>query len=83
MQAFVREMIKTDGHITGTAVNLTTGPSNKWFRGFLKRHPDVTLRTPDTIDRGRYGMANQTVMARHFALLQTTLKDLGNKITKE
>lgn len=43
-------------------VNTNKGPSNKWLSCFLKRHPEISMRTPDSIDRGRYGMANTTVM---------------------
>lgn len=43
-------------------VNTNKGPSNKWLRCFLKRHPEISMRTPDSIDRGRFGMANTTVM---------------------
>ena len=36
-----------------------TGPSEKWWRGFKKRHhEDITLRKPDNLDRGRARMAN-------------------------
>lgn len=77
-KAFVREMINMSGH--STSVNLTNGPSNKWFNGFMRRHPDVSMRAPDTIDRGRYQMANRTVMESHFDLLKKTLENLGIKM---
>ena len=42
-----------------------SGPSEKWWRGFKKRHQAaITLRTPDNRGRGR--MANQTVIDRQF-----------------
>lgn len=43
-------------------VNTNKGPSNKWLSCFLKRHPEISMRTPDSIHRGRYGMANTTVI---------------------
>ncbi|XP_062588917.1 uncharacterized protein LOC134250567 [Saccostrea cucullata] len=76
IKAFVREIIDKEGNSL-INVNTVSGPSDKWFRGFLKRHPDIALRTPDSIDRGRYGMANSTVMRDHFQLLEKCLTDLG------
>lgn len=61
-------------------VNTSKGPSNKWLRSFLKRHPEISIRTPDSIDRGRYGMANTTVMNDHFQLLEKCLQNLGKTI---
>ena len=31
----------------------TNCPSWKWWQGFKKRHPEISLRKPDNIDRGR------------------------------
>lgn len=45
------------------------GPSDNWLRSFLKRHPEILIRTPDNIDCGSYWMANTTVMNEHLQLL--------------
>lgn len=77
-QAFAREMIiKEQSQDNELTVNVNYGPSNKWFRGFMKRHPELRIRMPDSIDRGRYGMANTTVINNHFQLLEKCLKDMG------
>lgn len=78
IKAFAREMIiKEQSQDNELTVNVNYGPSNKWFRGFMKRHPELRIRTPDSIDRGRYGMANTTVINNHFQLLEKCLKDMG------
>ena len=33
------------------------GPGWTWWNKFHKRHPDIKLRTPDTLNRGRAAMA--------------------------
>ena len=32
--------------------NETSGPGWKWWRGFRWRHPEISLREPDNLDRG-------------------------------
>lgn len=58
-----------------------SGPSEKWWRGFKKRHPDIALRRPDQLDRGRAAMGNVNVMKDYFQLLKSTLEvnDLKDK----
>ena len=56
--------------------NPTTGPGNKWYLLFKKRH-SLTNRKPDNVDRGRSRMANITVFNQHFDLLEKTVKELG------
>ena len=62
-----------------------TGPSEKWWRGFKKRHhEDITLQKSDNLDRGRARMANSVVIERHFKTLKRVLEenDLLNKRDK-
>lgn len=49
-QAFVREIIKNGKE--DVAGNTSKGPSNEWI-SFLKRHPKITMQTPDFFDCGR------------------------------
>lgn len=51
------------------------GPSEKWWRGFKGRHPDISLRRPDQLDRGRTRMANENVVREYFELLDTVIKE--------
>ena len=55
-----------------------SGPSEKWWRGFKKRHQAaITLSTPDNLHRGRGRMANQTVIDRHFESLKKLMIKIG------
>lgn len=49
------------------------GPSEKWWRGFKTRHPRLTVRKPDKLDRRRKTMSTKSVINKHFALLRETL----------
>ena len=51
------------------AFNVTTGPSLKWWRGFKSRHPNLTLRTAEAVDRGRVENANPDVFNDYFTQL--------------
>ena len=53
------------------------GPSLKWWRGFRKRHPELTLRKPEYIDRGRFGNATDDIINDYFTTLEKTLKSNG------
>ena len=45
-------------------------PAEKWCRGFKERHPDLSLRTPDSLDRGQSRMANENVVKSYFNTLK-------------
>ena len=44
---------------------------------FLQRRDELTLKVPETQEKGRTRMANQTVMDQHFKLLNVTVTKLG------
>lgn len=50
-----------------------TGPSWHWWCDFRRRHPDLTLRSTDKLDRGRARNANKLVLQEYFDLLDKTL----------
>ena len=61
----------------------TKGPSHRWWSSFHGLHKkEITLRKPDSIDRGKSGMCNETDLNQHFDLLEKELKDkdLINKL---
>ena len=51
------------------------GPSNKWWRGFRKRHQSLTLRRPDKLDTRRRHTAKKSVVRKHFETLRETLQN--------
>ena len=46
------------------------GPREKWWRSFKKQHPDLSLRTPDSLDRRQSRMANENLVKNHFNMLK-------------
>ncbi|WAR02487.1 hypothetical protein MAR_009045 [Mya arenaria] len=50
-----------------------TGPSKKWWRGFKQRHPELRLRRPDSLERGRVTMGNVHSIREYFTILKETL----------
>lgn len=56
---------------------LECGPTEKWWRGFKKRHPELTVRKPDKLDRRRNAMAKKSIVASHFDKLEALLEENG------
>ena len=54
-------------------INDVCGPSAKFMRSFYKRHPALSKRTAERVDRGRINMANDETIAKYFELLKTSL----------
>lgn len=50
-------------------------PGKDWVYSFMKRHPDISLRTPTPLTTVRARMLNETVADRYFADLQTIIDD--------
>ena len=74
---FIISLLKRSGR--ETKFKLDKGPSDKWFRGFLKKHEELTEREPELQDRSRNRMSNPTVMKQYFDLLGETINSLGLK----
>lgn len=53
------------------------GPSDKWFRAFLARHPVLSERTAENLDKGRARMSSQKTMDGWFRLLESVLDEHG------
>ena len=53
------------------------GPSDKWWRGFRKRHPSLTLRKPDKLNRRRTQTSKKSTVEGHFKLLKEWLEKEG------
>ncbi|XP_066279931.1 uncharacterized protein [Branchiostoma lanceolatum] len=56
-----------------------TGPGKKWWRGFRRRHPDLSLRSPDQLDKERAMFATQKVVIDYFMLLEDVLTEANAK----
>lgn len=72
------------------SINCETGPSKKYMKGFYKRHPKLSDRRAETVDRGRINMANKDTINEYFKTLKTVLIETGvadvdenNEITQQ
>ena len=50
------------------------GPTFKWGRGFRNRHPQLTLRKTEPVERGRVLNAAEEIVDDYFAVLEETIK---------
>ena len=62
----------------GKRVFTKNGPSRNWWRFFKKRHPELKLRRPDALDRGRAALGNVGALRDYFKLLKETIE--SNKL---
>ena len=46
-----------------------SGPTCKWWRGFRNRHPQLTMRKTETVERGRVSNATEEIVDDYFAVL--------------
>ncbi|XP_060581287.1 uncharacterized protein LOC132737921 [Ruditapes philippinarum] len=78
IRAFTRAIIKKSGR--DTKINMLNGPSHEWIRKFLKRHPELSEKHPDVLDRDRAHVTNKEI-TEYFNLLDKVLtsKNLHDK----
>ena len=76
VKKLVVDVVKESGR--APRINLEKGPSNKWMKRFLKRHPQVSLRTPHPLEKDRSAV-NQGQIDQYYELLDQTLVKLGIK----
>ena len=50
------------------------GPSEHWWGGFRQRHPELTLRKPDKLERSRAEALNPDVVKQYFELLNEVMQ---------
>ncbi|KAK3105870.1 hypothetical protein FSP39_007466 [Pinctada imbricata] len=77
VRQFVISVVKKSGRTS--RFNLEKGPSDKWFRTFFAKHPELTEREPEAQDRSRNRMSNPVVMKQYFDLLKETVDRLQVK----
>ena len=53
--------------------NPELGPGDRWWANFRKRHPELTIRKVDKLDRSRAECYNVGVVKKYFDLLKNTL----------
>ena len=74
IKAFAWEISKRNNN--KSRFHPTKGPSHRWWSSFRGRHKkEITIRKPDSIDRGRSQICSETVINQHFDLLEKELKD--------
>ena len=49
------------------------GPSKNWRTGFRRRHPELTLRKADKLERSRAASLNPEVVKQYFELLNEVM----------
>ena len=57
-------------NIDGFNDNKNNQAGRKWLKGFLKRHPEITLRTAKNLSIAHAMGANPTVISKWFSLLE-------------
>ena len=57
-------------------------PGKDWFDGFMKRHPDLSIRKPEKLTTTRARMLNPVVAANYFNDLDPLLDKLDLKENK-
>lgn len=55
----------------GTPINV----SHRWWEGFKRRHPNVTLKKPKPLSHARLNGAHPTVFTNYFDELEAVLND--------
>ena len=50
------------------------GPSENWRTGFRRRHPELTLRKADKLERSRAASLNPEVVKQYFELLNEVME---------
>ena len=54
-----------------------SGPTKRWWLGFRRRHPKLSLRKVDKLERSRAECLSPEVVCEYFELLKKTLSDKG------
>ena len=75
VMAFAWDMVKHNGK--SHLLNPELGPGMRRWINFRKRHPDITLRKVDKLDRSRAKCLDPEVVKDYFTLLKKTRTDNG------
>ena len=61
------------------AASKDKSPGKDWFDGFMKRHPDLSIRKPEKLTTARARMLNPVVVTNYFNDLDALLDKLDLK----
>lgn len=59
--------------VTEKGLNVTV--TSSWWQSFKSRHPELSLRSPETLSHARLAGSSVTVLESYFDLLETTLTE--------
>ncbi|KAJ8340702.1 hypothetical protein SKAU_G00353350 [Synaphobranchus kaupii] len=81
VKALAIRIIRESGRSNTTRVNLEKGPSDMWWSRFKARHPALTMRTADSLDRARVHGATPEAIEGFFSIYEALYiqHDLKNK----
>ena len=77
VKTFAWALAKRSGN--GDHFNAETDPGEHWWTHFKSRHPEITLRRCDMLERTRAEALNQVTVNEYLMLLSKTLDDSGLK----
>ncbi|KAK9976581.1 hypothetical protein ABG768_021786 [Culter alburnus] len=63
-------IIKESGRSQSTTVNMEKGPRDVWWARFKARHPELSSRTADSLDRARVHGATPEAIEGFFKLYE-------------
>ena len=78
VKAFAWAIAKCSGN--DGRFNQEYGPGEHWWANFRKRHPKLTLRKTDKLERSCAKALNPEVVEEYFKLLETTLMKMVSRI---
>ena len=58
--------------------NEETGPGKHWWSNFRSRHPELTLRTADNLERSRANALTREVVVNYVERLENTLQQINS-----
>ena len=70
-----RIMASRIAHVRGVSFKRQI-PSRGWWSRFLKRHPDLSIRTPSVINGGRLAMSRRVIIDNFFSESRCVLEEL-------
>ncbi|CAH1240842.1 Hypp6116 [Branchiostoma lanceolatum] len=84
IKAFAHEIEKISAKAKGEKPRFKeTVPRKRWWKGFKGRHPDLTLRSPDQLDKERALSSTPKAVFDHYERLEEILDEPNAKDKKK